>query len=398
MKASVRHVGLDVHAETIVIAVAEGDTPAQFLKTIPFDEPRLLKELRKLGELAELRVCYEAGPTGFGLQRFLRGKGVVCSVIAPSMVPKQAGVRIKTDRRDACNLAHYLRAGNLTEVWVPDEHTEAMRDLERARDDARLAERRARQHLLKFLLRNDHRFTEGKQNWTLKHWAWIARQRFEDPAQQVVFDDYVQTAQQAHERVERLTHHIAELVDEWVLAPLVRNLQAFHGIDLVTAVGVAAEVGNFERFERASGFMAYMGLVPSEHTTGPTRRQGGITKTGNRHVRRLLMEAAWHYYNSTPVVSATLQKRRENVAPEITAIADKARLRLRAKAARMKRACKTPNKIAVALARELAGFIWAAARATLPPQVASPGSGPRERAATYEMDLRSLRRRPVPAR
>ena len=398
MKASVRHVGLDVHAETIVIAIADGDAPAQLLKSVPFDQPRLLKELRKLGRLADLNVCYEAGPTGFGLQRFLRGQGVMCRVIAPSLVPRQPGVRVKTDRRDACNLAHYLRSGNLTEVWVPDEHTEAMRDLERARDDARLAERRSRQQLLKFLLRNGRRFTEGKHNWTIKHWAWIARQRFEQPAQQRVFDDYVQTAQQGHGRVERLTHQMAELVDDWALAPLVRNLQAFHGIDLVTAIGVAAEVGNFVRFQRAEQFMAYVGLVPSEHSTGQSRRQGGITKTGNRHIRRLLVEAGWHYYHCSPAVSAALQKRREGVPVEITTIADKARLRLRTKASRMQRASKTPNKIAVALARELAGFIWAAARASLPPKATSGSSDPQEGAATYEMDLRSLRRRPLPAR
>lgn len=365
MLKNVRFIGLDVHAESIVIAVANsGDTPAEFLKIISYDCSRLLKELRKLAKLSDLRVCYEAGPTGFGLQRFLVGENVSCIVVAPSLVPVQTGLRVKTDRRDARRLAHFLRSGDLTPVWVPDEQTEALRDLERAREDARLAERSARQQLLKFLLRHERRFTAGKTNWTQIHWAWIRQQAFGQEAANCVLADYVHAAQQAGERVQRLTLQIAQCVNDWALAPLVQNFQAFHGIQLVTAVGLSAEIGNFERFEKAGQFMAFVGLVPSEHSSGGSRKQGGITKTGNRHVRRLLVEAAWHYYDARPGASAALTKRREGVSPEVVAIAEKARLRLSRKAMRMRASRKVPNKIVTALARELAGFIWAAAQAT----------------------------------
>lgn len=396
MSAKVRFIGLDVHKDTIVIAVAKaGDTPAEIWKTIPHDPGRLLRDLKRLGTLANMRVCYEAGPTGFGLQRFLEEHDVECQVVAPSMVPVTSGSRIKTDRRDARNLAHFLRSGNLTPVWVPDEQTEALRDLERARDDARIAERRARQQLLKFLLRHDRRFTEGKHHWTQTHWRWILRQRFELEALNRVLDDYVHAAQQAAERVRRLNGDIAELVEGWALAPLVKNLQALRGVELITGIGLAAEIGNFERFEKAKHFMAFVGLIPSEHSTGTKRRQGPITKTGNRHVRRLLLESAWHYYNAPPGVSAVLQKRREGLSPEVVAIAEKAQRRLRRKAARMKAAGKLPNKIATALARELAGFVWAIARATEPvaaPSKAQDGESPRKGKAAGAAPGRSRRK------
>lgn len=369
MNTKVRYVGLDVHAESIVIAVADrGGCPAEIVKSIPQKLPRLLEELRRLGSYSSLKVCYEAGPTGFGMQRALQEKGIDCVVVAPSLIPVQNGVRVKTDRRDARKLAHFLRSGDLTPIWVPDEQTEALRDLERAREDARVSERRARQHLLKFLLRHGRHFTEGRNNWTQRHWRWVLSQRFDHEALNRVLADYVQTAQQATQRVQRLTQDIAELVEGWALAPLVKNFQAFHGVQLVTAVGVAAEIGNFERFSRATQLMAFTGLVPSENSTGMSRKQGGITKTGNRHVRRLLTEAAWHYYECRPGASAALEKRREGVPPEVVAIAEKARLRLRNKAWRMRQAHKAPNKIATALARELAGFLWAAARASTPPE------------------------------
>lgn len=365
MNKSVRFVGLDVHAESIVIAVADvGGEAATVWKSIRYDPPRLLKELRRLGPLSTLKVCYEAGPTGFGLQRFLREQKVDCSVIAPSLVPVQSGVRVKTDRRDARKLAHFLRSGDLTPIWIPDEQTEAVRDLERTREDARLAERTARQQLLKFLLRHGCRFTHGKRNWTKMHWVWIRQQRFSHEASSRVLADYVQTAEQATARVQRLTQDLNELVEDWALAPLVQSFRAFHGVDLITAVGLAAEIGNFKRFQTAGQFMAFVGLVPSEHSSGGTRRQSGITKTGNRHVRRLLVEAAWQYFNAAPGVSPALQKRRQGVLPQVVAIADKARLRLRRKSFRMQQTRKSSKKITTALARELAGFLWAAACAS----------------------------------
>ena len=369
--STLRFVGLDVHAESIVMAVADaGSAPAVILKSIGYDEPRLLWELNKLGARESLRVCYEAGPTGFGLERFLRSQSVDCVVVAPSLTPQSSGCRVKTDRRDARKLAHFLRSGDLTPIWVPDEQTESLRDLERAREDARLAERRARQQLLKFLVRHGRRFTEGKSHWTQKHWRWVRQQTFAHEAQNRVLSDYVCTAQEAAQRVARLTKDIQELVGGWALAPVVQSLQAFRGVELVTAVALAAEIGDFTRFRSAGQFMAFVGLVPSESSSGGTRRQGAITKTGNGHVRRLLTEAAWHYYGWTAGISHTLELRRLGVRVEIVAIADKALRRLQRKAWMMKHRELSPKKIAIALARELAGFLWAAAVET-----GRPGSG-----------------------
>ena len=361
--SSVRYVGLDVHKDSVVAAVAEaGSGPAEVLGSWAWDEAGVLKELRKLGPLSSLKVCYEAGPTGYGLARSLMAAGVDCVVVAPGLVPQVAGARIKTDRRDAKKLAHFLRSGDLTVVWIPDEHTEALRDLERARDDARLAERRIKQQLLKFLLRHGRRYPEGKEAWTKTHWVWVRQQKFEHEAQQRVLADAITTTEQATARIARLDADIAECIEGWALAPLVKNLQAFRGIKILTAVGIAAEIGDFVRFPKAGNFMGYVGLVPSENSSGQSRRQGGITKTGNRHVRRLLIEAAWHYFNAPLVVSAALTERRAGVSEEVIAIADRALRRLRKKCRAMQLRKKTGTKIVTALARELAGFLWAVAQ------------------------------------
>lgn len=363
--SKLRFVGLDVHKNSIVAAVAEsGDRPAEVLGSWPWCEARVLKELQKLGPLSSLRVCYEAGPTGYGLARALIAAGVDCVVVAPGLVPQVAGAKIKTDRRDARKLAHFLRSGDLTVVWVPDEQTEALRDLERARDDARLAERRIKQQLLKFLLRHGRRYDEGKETWTKMHWAWIRRQKFEHEAQQRVLADAISTTEHATARIAKLDADIAECIAGWALAPLVKNLQAFRGIKLLTAVGIAAEIGDFTRFAKAGNFMGFVGLVPSENSSGQSRRQGGITKTGNRHVRRLLIEAAWHYFNAPVVVSAALTERRVGLSEEVIAIADRALRRLRKKCRALQLRKKTGTKIVTALARELAGFIWAVGQAT----------------------------------
>lgn len=377
MSSKVRYVGLDVHKDTIVMAVADefgGD--AEVLGTIPNEPGRLLSALRKLGALGYLRVCYEAGPTGYGLYRFLTQHGVYCAVVAPSLVPMKSSNRVKTDRRDARRLAHFLRSGDLTTIWVPDEHTEALRDLERARDDAKNSEKTARHQLSKFLLRQGHIYNNGKQ-WTKQHWVWVQQRTFTHEAHRRVIADSIQTVQQATERVQRLDRDIEELVKNWALQPLVKNFQAFHGIALLTSVGMTAEVGDFYRFQKAGHFMSYVGLVPSEHSSGGSRRQGGITKTGNRHVRRLLIEAAWNYYRWPLRMSLALKSRRDGVPAEVIAIADKAIARLGRKAYRMREAGYKPVRIVVALARELAGFLWAAARLSLP----RPGEGddPRSR-------------------
>jgi transposase len=374
MNATVRYVGLDVHKDTVVIAVAnEGDGQAEVFAEVPHEPDRVLAKLKKLGPVTTLRVCYEAGPTGYGLQRYLALHGVSCVVVAPSLVPTKSGSRVKTDRRDARRLAHFLRSGDLTTVWIPDEHTEALRDLERARDDAKRAEKTAKHQLSKFLLRQGRRYTEGKQ-WTQRHWRWVRQQTFAHEAHRRVLADSIHTLEQATERVGQLERDIGEMVQGWALEPLVRDLQAFRGVALLTAVGLAAEIGDFHRFPTAAKFMAFVGLVPSEHSSGAQRHQGGITKTGNRHVRRLLVESAWQYYRYSLGISEALHKRRQGVPQAVIDIADKAIRRLVRKAYRMREAGKTPVRIVTALARELAGFLWSAARTSMPQQTQDRGS------------------------
>jgi len=349
---------MDVHKDSITIAVArEGREAAEAWKTIPNDGVRLRKALRMLTrDGGMLRVCYEAGPTGFGLYRRLREAGIDCIVVAPSLVPGKPGDRVKTDRRDARKLAHFLRSGDLTEVYVPDEAVEAIRDLERSRDGAKRAERVARHQLSKFLLRHDRRW-EGT-TWTLKHRDWIRVQKFAYPAQQRVLEDYLKAVEDLAERVERLTAALKALVEETVLAPLVKSLQAFRGVSVVSAVTIAAEVGDLRRFGTAGQFMSYVGLVPSEESTGQRRRQGRITRCGNGHLRRILVEAAWHYRHQ-PVMSKELRRRNQGVAPGVRRIAWEAQKRLHKRLYHLIHAGKSSQKAVIALARELAGFIWA---------------------------------------
>jgi transposase len=381
MSATLRYVGLDVHKDSIVIAVAEdGVQPAEFLTKLPYDVPRLLKQLRKLGSAARLRCCYEAGPTGYGLYRALSEAGFACIVVAPSLIPVQSGNRVKTDRRDARKLAHYLRSGDLTAVWVPDEASEAMRDLERARDDAKRSERTARQQLGKFLLRHDRRYP-GKTSWTLRHLAWIATQKFAHEAQQQVLTDYLHTVQEAAARVKRLSDQIAKLVEGWALAPLVKALMAMRGVQLITAVTVAAEIGDLKRFRTAGQLMSFVGAVPSERSSGGSRRQGRITKTGNAHVRRVLVEAAWTYRHR-PRMSDAICKRNAGLPPQVQAIAWKAQVRLNQRYRGMLAAGKAPNVTVTAVARELAGFVWA-----LGQQVESPKAHGSWAASTLSLDV-----------
>jgi transposase len=358
MTSSVVYVGLDVHKDSITIAVARaGREAAESWKTIPYDGVRLRKALKMLVKAGEvLKVCYEAGPTGFGLCRRLREAGIDCLVVAPSLVPGKPGDRIKTDRRDARKLAHFLRSGDLTEVYIPEEATEAIRDLERARDDAKCAERVARHQLSKFLLRHERHW--DRTTWTQQHRDWIRTQVFEYPAQQRVLEDYLKTVEDLAERVERLTAHVAELVQETALAPLVKALQAFRGISLVSAVTIAAEVGDLRRFDTAGQFMAYVGLVPSEDSSGKRRRQGAITRCGNAHLRRILVEAAWHYRHP-PAMSKELRRRNRGVAEGVRRIAWEAQKRLNNRLYHLLHAGKSVQKAITALARELAGFVWA---------------------------------------
>lgn len=357
--SKLRFVGLDVHKDTIVIAVAEeGQSEAVVLGTFPHDVARVMKRLTKLeADVSRWRVCYEAGPTGFGLCRRLKQAGIDCIVVAPSLVPQQSGSRVKTDRRDARRLAHFLRSGDLTAVWVPDEQTEALRDLERSRDDAKNAERVARHQLDKFLLRNERVFRDGRL-WTMKHRAWLRQQKFDDPCRQCVMDDYVKAVEDATERVRRLSQEIERFVERTALAPLVRALQSFRGISTLSAVVIAAELGDLRRFATARQFMAFVGLVVSEHSSGKTIQRGPLTRTGNTHVRRILVEAAQHYRHR-PTLHAALRERQKGVSSEVTAIAWKAQQRLCKRLTYLLEQNKPRNKAIAAVARELAGFVWA---------------------------------------
>jgi transposase len=306
-----------------------------------------------------LRVCYEAGPTGYGLARWLTQAGVSCTVVAPSLVPRD-GRRVKTDRRDAVKLAHFLRSGDLVAVAVPDATTEAMRDLERAREDAKKAERVARHQLSKFLLRHGRLWT-GATKWTEKHLAWVRAQTFELATLRSVCADGLEAVEQAGRRVEQLTRELTEQTAQWSLRPLVQAFQALRGVQVVSAVVLAAEIGDYQRFASPRQLMAYLGLVPSEHSSGNSRRQGRITRTGNTHVRRILVEAAWSY-RYRPRLTKAIGARQEGVSKPVRDIAWKAQRRLHRRYLRLLSRGKSKQQVVTAVARELAGFVWAIAR------------------------------------
>ncbi len=358
MVTTVRYVGLDVHKSSITIAVAESDrAPAQIYTTVPNDWPQLLKALTRLSPtLTALRCCYEAGSIGYHLYRRMNKAGIDCMVVAPSLVPTQSGNRIKTDRRDAKKLAHFLRSGDLVGVYVPDEECEALRDLERAREDAVRAERVARQHLQSFLLRHGRPY--HRTQWTWDHIDWIRKQDFDNAMHQRVLCDYIKVAEDAGARIKQVTADLEELAEQTSLWPLINALQAFRGIRIVTAASIAAEIGDFRRFESARQFMAFLGLVPSEYSSGESSRRGRITRCGNRWVRTLLVESSWHY-RYPPKMSRQLRARNEGVAPGVQRIAWKAQHRLHKRLYRLTSRGKRPQQAIIAVARELAGFVWA---------------------------------------
>jgi transposase len=358
---NLRFVGLDVHKDSITIAVAEGDGgKAQVFAKIASDTKTLLKHLKRLGSAAQLRCCYEAGPTGFVLSRELKSAGIDVIVIAPSLVPKKPGDHVKTDRRDAIKLAHFLRSGDLTEVHVPDAATEAMRDLERARDDAKKAQGVTRHQLSKFLLRHGRRWS-GKTTWTKNHMEWIRGQVFDHEAHNSVLVDYVKAVDDAKARVERLTKDITALVETWKLRPLVKAFQALRGVRELSGVIIAAEIADFDRFATAPQLMGFTGLVPSEHSTGNDQKRFRITRAGNAHVRRILVEAAWAY-RFRPSMSKAIRTRNRDLSDEVQAIAWKAQHRLHQRYRALLARGKNKQQIVTAIARELAGFVWAIAR------------------------------------
>jgi transposase len=353
-------VGLDVHKDSIAVAVAEpGRAPARLVGSIAHDIGKLRKLLGRYGEPGQVQVVYEAGPTGYGLQRELGRRGYHCQVIAPSLIPRRAGDRIKTDHRDGLRLAELARAGELHAVWIPDPADEAIRDLARAREDAVNARTQARHQLKGFLLRHDVRYV-GKTSWSKTYYRWLATLNFGLPSAQTAFTEYWQAVTAADERVARLTAASANSIEGWRFEPVVKALQALRGIDQISAIGLVAEIGDIGRFAHPRQLMAYLGLVPSEHSSGERVVRGSITKTGNAHARRLLTEAAWNYRFQARI-GRRAQQRAEDLPQAIREVAWKAQLRLAGRFARLRTRGVQINKICIAVARELAGFVWAIA-------------------------------------
>jgi len=353
---------MDVHKNAIVVAVLEDDQAPREALTVTIDnQPKAVRRLMKrLGrDGSELRTCYEAGPCGFELHRLFATMGVACDVIAPSLIPKKAGDRIKTDKRDARKLASLYRAGLLTSISIPDEDQEAIRDLVRAREAVVRDVRAARHQLVKFLMRRGRIFRETK-NWTLKHRAWIRRQVFEHAATQKAFEHYRTHLEYLEERLSELDAEIVSIAQDEPYQDAVGRLMCLRGVKEITAMVLISEVYDFRRFATAPQFAAYLGLVPSEHSSGGpgNERRGGITKTGNKHVRRVLIEAAWHY-RSQPSIQGDLKKRIEGQDPGIVRHAWKAQRRLHRTYWRMVSSGKQTPVAATAVARELAGFVWA---------------------------------------
>jgi len=351
---------MDVHAETIAVADAEQDGEVRSLGVIANRAESIRKLVKKLGPAEQLRACYEAGPTGYVVYWQLTELGVECAVVAPTLVPVKAGDRVKTDRRDALKLARCHRAGDLTAVWVPDANTEALRDLVRVREAAKQDQLRARHRLAKFLLRTGRRPAQRLKAWTQPYMVWVRQLRYEQAGQEWTRLDLLHEVEHMAERVKRLEEAIREAVK---LAPagmqeVIRGLQALRGVAEISAVTVVAELGQISRFDSARQLMGYSGAVPSEESSGKRQQRGGITKTGNAHLRRIAGEAAWSY-RLKPAVGPGLRKRQQGVPEEIKEMAWKAQLRLHKRYARLAAAGKDQRKIITAVGRELLGFIWA---------------------------------------
>ena len=360
-------VAFDTSKTKHAVAIAEGGRGGEvrFLGDVASSPAPVERLTRKLAERYDkLHFCYEAGPTGYGLYRQIRELGHDCTVVAPSLIPKKPGERIKTNRRDAVTLARLLRAGELTAVWVPDATHEAVRDLVRARAGAAQDLRRKRQQLLSFLLRHG-RMYDGRQHWTLAHRRWLAGQGFTHPAQQIVFQDAIAAIEEAGARLRQLEQQLVAIVPHWSMAPVVDAYQAMRGASFLVAVTVAAEIGDLRRFDNPRQLMAFLGLVPRERSTGDTVRRAGLTLAGNRHARRVLVEAAWSYRYPARV-SETLRARLEGLPKPVRDIAWKAQIRLCARYRRLSATGKKLPVVIAAIAREIAAFLWAIARQVAP--------------------------------
>jgi len=363
--SKIRFVGLDVHADTIAVAVAEPDGTVRSVGVIPNRLESIRKLVGKLGSMRHLRVCYEAGPTGYVLYWQLAALGVACAVVAPTLVPTKAGERVKTDRRDAEKLARCYRAGELTPVWVPDEAHEALRDLVRAREAAKKDQLRARHRLGKFLLRHGQRPVAAGKAWTKKYLAWIKTQvRFDQPALEATLAHYLQEVEHAAEQILKLEQAIDEAVAQArpQIRCVIEALQALRGVAQMTAATIVCELGSLSRFPSPRPLMGYSGLVSREHSTGNRIQRGAITKTGNAHLRRVLVEAAWAYQHR-PNVTGFLLRRQKSLAlsEEVKQIAWKAQYRLHKRYRAFALRGKNKNQIVTALGRELLGFVWAIA-------------------------------------
>lgn len=359
MKRNTRYLGLDVHAETIAAAIAEGRGKVRSLGPLPNRPEAIRKLINTLGS-NNLKVCYEAGPTGYALYWQLTKMGVDCEVVAPSLIPKKAGERIKTDRRDAEKLAECYQSGTLTSVWVPDAEHEALRDLVRARAAAKKDETRAKHRLLKYLLRNGLRHPDNCRAWTHPWWRWVQQLKLEFAGQQETLSDAVAEVLHMGERLTRLELAIDRAIES---APrekraVIEALQALRGVAKVTAVTIMTEVGTFQRFQKPTELMAYTGLVPSEYSSGGREAKGRITRTGNAHLRHVLGETAWHARHR-PWLNVRLKKVLPTLPRAVSEIAWKAQERLHRKFMRLTFHRKPAGKVATAVARELVGFIWA---------------------------------------
>lgn len=360
-------VGLDVHKDSIAIAVAEaGRQPPRFVGTVVPSMPSLQRVLRDLGRAARTLVVYEAGPCGYGLARRLNAEGYSCQVVAPARIARSPiEQRIKTDRRDALLLARESRAGNLVPVVMPDERDEALRDLSRTREDVLAARLRAHQQMKALLLRHG-RTCRGRIAWSAAHERNLAKIRLPHPAQETAFVEYRNAIKDAHERLERITEALRLHSAQWRMRPLVQALMCLRGFDFIAAVTFMAEIGDLRRFPHPTALMAYLGLVPSEFSSGASRRQGSITKAGNKHARRMLIEAAWTYSHS-PRVGRDLEVRQQGRPKAVRDISWRAQLRLTKRFRHLRMGRKLPqNKVCVAVARELCGFIWDIGRQVQP--------------------------------
>jgi transposase len=353
-------VGLDVHRDFISVAYVPDDREAEitYLGPIGTRESDIDKLTRQLkSKASRLVFAYEAGPSGYGLYRYMLSKGYSCLVVAPSLIPRRPGDRVKTDRRDAVQLARLMRSGDLSSVHVPKIEDEAIRDLSRAREDTLGDLKAAKLRLKSFLMRRGIYYT-GRASWTPAHLRWLAEVVCPTPAQQIVFQEYVHTVSEHQERLTHLEAELREQVSSWKLFPFVSALQALRGVQFTVAVTTIAEVGDLTRFDNPRQLSAYLGLAPSEYSSGDKRRQGGITKTGNTHARRAIVEGAWAYRYPAKI-SRQIKERQENIPKHIQAIAWKAQLRLCKRFRRLTARGKNPNVAVTAVARELASFMWA---------------------------------------